>query len=94
MTKNLIEEKLQEFDKKHPLVVKYKKYGMDIVDFDYMESQRQDLKNWPRQAFTDLLEARNSEVKAILESLKRTDETQMNDDHVWDEALDEAINRL
>ena len=35
-----------------------------------------------------------NEIVKVAEKLKRTDDTQMNDDHVWDEALDTLITTL
>lgn len=33
-------------------------------------------------------------IRKMIEGMKRTDETQMNDDHVYDEALSELLNNL
>ncbi len=33
-------------------------------------------------------------VREKVESMKRTDDTQMNDDHMYDEALDDLLKQL
>lgn len=42
----------------------------------------------------ELLHSQREELCGRLEGLKRTDDTQMSHDHVYDEALDDAIKAI
>ncbi len=55
MTKPSVEGILAEMEVKHPLVVAYKQGGAEIIDFDYMQGQRDELKDFLRTQISSLL---------------------------------------
>ena len=56
---------LERFDRECPLAVKYKQKGEKIIDFDYMNEQREGVKDFILKHFTELLEQVIAEIPDI-----------------------------
>lgn len=95
MTKNLIEGKIAEFEKKfYP--IECVTPGNEFV-LDTFVAKRSEVIEGARQAFTELLEAQKSEIRGMLEGMKQPMcdcGRKVCDRRGWNLALDQAIEQL
>lgn len=67
---------------------------------DGIKDKQIDEKAWQhdskgtKEAVSSLLHSHNESLKESIKALKRTDETQMSDDHSYDEAIDDVLSLL
>jgi hypothetical protein len=93
--KDAIDENLRLSSK--PIYASTHNAGWEEVERQVHQMWKVHTADYTEDEFIYYLEANflpKSHVQAVVEELRRTDETQMSHDHVYDEALDDVLSRL